>query len=74
MGLFKKDAAEYLAEVGKKAQAEGGVPEEVKALAEKRWQAKKDKNWAEADKLRAEIDSLGYTIKDSKDSYEIIKK
>ncbi|MDE7379750.1 MAG: cysteine--tRNA ligase [Clostridia bacterium] len=73
LGLFKKDAAEYLAEVEKKSQA-GGVPEEVKALAEKRWQAKKDRNWAEADSLRAEIDKMGYTVKDSKDGYEIIKK
>lgn len=74
LGLFKKDAAAYLAEVEKKAAADGGVPEEVKALAEKRWQAKKDKNWAEADTLRAEIDKLGYTVKDSKEGYTIIKK
>lgn len=74
LGLFKKDAAAYLAEVEKKAASVGGVPEEVKALAEKRWQAKKDKNWAEADTLRAEIDKLGYTVKDSKEGYTIIKK
>lgn len=74
LGLFKKDAKEYLSEVEKKAQADGGVPEEVKALAEKRWQAKKERNWAEADSLRAQIDALGYTIKDNKESYEIIKK
>ncbi len=74
LGIFKKDSAEYLAEVEKKSQAEGGVPDEVKALAEKRWQAKKDRNWAEADSLRSQIDGLGYVIKDGKDGYEIIKK
>ncbi|MDE7087285.1 MAG: hypothetical protein K2O67_03735, partial [Clostridia bacterium] len=74
LGLFKKSAEEYLAEVEKKADADGGVPDEVRALAEKRWQAKKDKNWAEADSLRAQIDNLGYTVKDSKDGYTIIKK
>lgn len=74
LGLFKKDAAAYLAEVEKKAKVDGGVPEDVQALAEKRWQAKKDKNWAEADTLRAQIDSLGYVIKDSKEGYEIFKK
>lgn len=73
LGLFKKDAAAYLAEVEKKAK-DGGVPEVVKALAEKRWQAKKDRNWAEADILRTRIDGLGYTVKDGKDGYEIIKK
>ena len=72
LGLFKKDASEYLAEVERKNPVE--IPEEVKALAEKRWQAKKEKNWAEADKLRAELDGLGYIIKDSKDDYTIIKK
>ncbi len=74
LGLFKKDAAEYLSEVEAKSAAGGEIPAEVKELAEKRWQAKKDKNWAEADGLRAEIDALGYAVKDSKDGYEIIKK
>lgn len=74
LGLFKKDAADYLKEVGEKSGADGEISAEVKELAEKRWQAKKDKNWAEADALRAEIDKLGYAVKDSKDGYEITKK
>lgn len=74
LGLFKKDAAEYLKEVAAKSQSDSGIPEEVAELAQKRWQAKKDKNWAEADNLRAKIDELGYSVKDSKDSYEVIKK
>ncbi|MDE6790113.1 MAG: hypothetical protein K2J61_00155, partial [Clostridia bacterium] len=73
LGLFKKDAAEYLAEVESKAP-KGDIPAEVEELAAKRWQAKKDKNWAEADSLRAQIDALGYIVKDSKDGYDIIKK
>ncbi len=75
MGLFKKDADEYLKEVAAKGvSAENGVPEEVEKLAKERWQAKRDKNWAEADRLRTQIDGLGYTVKDSKDGYTIIKK
>lgn len=74
LGLFKKSAKAYLDEVSLKAQSKDEIPEEVKALAERRWQAKKERNWAEADSLRAEIDSLGYTVKDSKEGYEIIKK
>ena len=73
LGLFKKDAAEYLAEVAAKAPVVE-IPAEVKSLAEERWQAKKAKNWADADRLRSEIDKLGYTVKDGKDGYEIIKK
>lgn len=74
LGIFKKEAAEYLAEVESKAQSGGEIPEDIKQLAEKRWQAKKQRNWAEADALRAELDKLGYTVKDGKDGYEIIKK
>ncbi|MCR4726654.1 MAG: cysteine--tRNA ligase [Clostridia bacterium] len=49
------------------------VPAEIAALAEKRFAAKKEKNWAEADRLRAEIAEKGYVIKDSKDGYTIEK-
>lgn len=72
LGIFKKSADAYLEEVAaKNAQS---VPEEVQALARERWQAKQEKNWAVADKLRAEIDALGYTVKDAKDGYTVAKK
>ena len=72
LGLFKKDAMAYLAEVAAKNPVE--IPEEVKALAEKRWQAKLARDWATADKLRGEIDATGYMVKDAKDGYDIIKR
>ena len=72
LGLFKKNAADYFAEV--KAKNPEEIPEEVKALAERRWNAKQQKNWAEADELRAQIDALGYIVKDSKDGYTVSKK
>ncbi len=72
LGLFKKDAAEYLAEVSAKNPAD--IPEDIKELAEKRWQAKLARDWASADKLRAELDEKGYVIKDAKDNYTVIKK
>jgi len=50
------------------------IPENVKKLAAERWAAKQNRNWAEADALRAKIDELGFMVKDSKDGYEIIKK
>lgn len=49
------------------------VPENVKELAELRWQAKLNKDWAKADALRIEILKLGYQILDTKDGYEIKK-
>ena len=46
----------------------------MKELAAARWNAKAARNWAEADALRAEIDALGYAVKDSKDGYTITEK
>lgn len=74
LGIFKKDAAQYLAEVESKANSVESVPAEVVGLAEKRWQAKLARNWTEADALRAEIDRLGYAVKDGKEGYEVVKK
>lgn len=72
LGIFKKDAEEYLKEVTAKNPAE--IPAEIEELAKARWQAKQNKNWAQADSLRTQIDALGYLIKDGKDSFTIIKK
>ena len=47
------------------------VPEDVKELAEQRWQAKCDKNWSESDRLRDEVIALGWVIKDGKEGYDI---
>ncbi len=75
LGLFKKNADEYLKEVAAKNPENGAeLPAEVAALAQKRWAAKLSKSWAEADALRAEIDKLGYTVKDGKDGYTVSKK
>lgn len=71
LGLFKSDAESYLAAV---SAVGAEIPEEIKSLAERRWQAKANKNWAEADALRNEIDKAGYLVKDGKDGYEIIVK
>lgn len=43
------------------------VPEEVAALVQARAEAKKNKNFAEADRLRGEINALGYNILDTKE-------
>ena len=56
-----------------KDEVEDDIPSEVKDMAEVRWQAKKDKNWAVADEMRNKVTALGYQILDSKDGYEIKK-
>jgi len=45
--------------------AKDDVPEEVTMLAEQRAQARREKNWAESDRLRDAIKSLGYAVEDA---------
>ena len=49
------------------------IPQDIKDLAEKRWEAKKNKDWKTADTLRDEIINKGYQLLDTKDGYEIKK-
>lgn len=72
LGLFKKQTKEYFDEISAKNTEE--IPDEVKALAEKRWHAKQAKSWSEADALRAQISALGYAVKDGKNGYTIVKE
>ena len=53
---------------------EDTIPLEVLSLAKERLMAKSNKNWPLADVLRARITELGFEIKDTKDSYKVIKK
>ncbi len=50
------------------------VPDEIIELAEKRLTEKKNKNYAAADELRKQIESAGYIITDTSNSYNIEKK
>lgn len=47
------------------------VPDDIKSIAEQRWQARLDKNWAKSDELRAVLDSKGYVVVDSKAGYTL---
>ena len=47
------------------------APAEVVALAEQRWNAKKNKDFTAADRLRAEIAATGWTMLDRKDGYSL---
>ncbi len=71
LGLFKENPKKFVEETDKKYESE--IPSEIKALAEKRWQAKKERNFSLADSLREEVLQAGYEIKDNKDGYEISK-
>lgn len=50
------------------------VPEDVIALAEARLLARANKDWAESDRLRGDIESKGFSVKDVTEGYGISKK
>lgn len=70
LGLFKKNAEEYLSRYAKKDEA---IPEEVKAIADERFAARREKNWAKSDELREKLAQMGYAVKDSKEGYTLTK-
>lgn len=49
------------------------LPSDIQKLVEERKKAREDKNWQESDRLRDEIISKGYNIKDTKDGMQISK-
>ena len=50
------------------------IPAEVQALLDKRAAARKEKNWAESDRLRDELAAAGWAVKDSKDGQTVTRK
>ena len=44
-----------------------------KEIAEERWTARQNRDWAKSDELRAKLTELGYAVKDSKTGYELTK-
>jgi len=50
------------------------APKEIQDLAEKRFIAKQNKDWAAADELRKTISQLGWEIMDTKDGYTLKQK
>lgn len=50
------------------------VPDDIRAIADERFEARKAKNWAESDRLRDVLSEKGYAVLDSKDGYKLGKK
>ncbi len=53
---------------------EDTIPENITALAVARVEAKAGKNWAEADRLRGEIEAAGYGIEDRKEGGFVLRR
>ena len=60
--------------LGLLAKKTDDISEEVRALADRRAQARKDRDWKLSDTLRDEIIALGYILEDTKDGQKIRKQ
>ena len=49
------------------------LPNEIRKLADERRTARQEKNWHASDRLRDEIQSLGFVVQDTKDGMKVFK-
>ncbi len=47
------------------------IPENVKAVADRRWEARLRQDWDQADNLRLELENLGWTMEDGSTGYKL---
>jgi cysteinyl-tRNA synthetase len=70
-----EELARGLAIFGLEPQTEAGeAPADVRALAEAREAARAERNFEEADRLRAEIDAAGWEVQDVAGGFRLIPK
>ena len=70
LGVLSRKPEEYAALFAPEADE---IPADVKAIAEERFAARQNRDWAKSDELRAKLTELGYAVKDSKTGYELTK-
>ena len=69
LGLLQTPAKEFLDSI-----KTDEIPLEVKQIADERFLARQNKDWAKSDELRNKLLELGYLVKDAKDGYSLEKK
>ena len=50
---------------------EVSIPEEVTTLLEERAEARKNKQWADSDRIRDELTAMGWAVKDTKEGQKV---
>lgn len=65
LGILDQDPQSWLSRAG--ATVDEDASAEITAMVNARFQARQDRNWAEADRLRAELAARGVEVTDGKD-------
>jgi cysteinyl-tRNA synthetase len=73
IGLFASNPVDFINDYEQKHKEEE-LPEQIKAIADERFLARQNKDWAKSDELRDKLLALGYIVKDSKEGYQLTKK
>lgn len=47
------------------------IPEHVRAVAQRRWEARLRQNWTESDQLRLELENMGWQMEDGQNEYKL---
>jgi len=71
--LIKKTMLEFDSVLGVMKHEKVNVSDDIKKLVEEREKARKEKNWAKADKIRDQLKEKGYAIEDSSQGPRIKK-
>lgn len=50
------------------------IPENIKAIAQRRWEARSRQNWDEADQLRLELENQGWKMEDGQNDFRLKPK
>ncbi|HUF62161.1 MAG TPA: cysteine--tRNA ligase [Verrucomicrobiales bacterium] len=50
------------------------APAEIRDLADRRWAARQARDWVSADAMREELAQQGWTMKDGRESYELMER
>lgn len=67
-----QQAVDVQAELSAEAEMDAQPPEDVLMLVEARTVARQEKAWSEADRLRAQIEALGWQVMDTPDGAELV--
>ncbi|MBU0979130.1 cysteine--tRNA ligase [Patescibacteria group bacterium] len=75
LGLGLKQAPQLVGKANQLSQVgEDQLTDKIKSLLEERQQARTNRDWPEADRLRAEIETLGYSVMDQAGQQKVSKK